>query len=70
MQNTIIRPKELKSAVGIGRTLCYSKINPKSKFYDPTFPLPIKLGERAVGWKLDELRAWLESRARGGSKVD
>jgi prophage regulatory protein len=68
MQNLIIRPRDLKAAIGLDRSQCYRKTNPKSKFYDPTFPRQVKIGERAVGWKLDELRAWLESRARGGSK--
>jgi prophage regulatory protein len=67
MQNLIVRPSDLKAAIGLDRTSAYRKINPKSKFYDPTFPRQIKIGPRAVGWKLDELRAWLESRARGGA---
>ena len=27
-----------------------------------TFPKPIKLGERAVGWRMSEINAWLEQR--------
>ncbi|WBU53986.1 AlpA family transcriptional regulator [Paracoccus sp. SCSIO 75233] len=28
------------------------------------FPVPIRLGKRAVGWKRSDVGAWLESRAR------
>ena len=27
-----------------------------------TFPKPIKIGERAVGWRMSEVNAWLEQR--------
>ncbi len=26
------------------------------------FPAPLKLGERAIGWRLDEIERWLNSR--------
>ena len=70
MQSLIVRPSDLRAVVGIDRTAAYRKINPNSKFYDPSFPLPVKLGPRAVGWKLSDLLAWVEARepARGGAK--
>ena len=30
------------------------------------FPKPVKLGERAVGWKADEIADWIETRERAG----
>jgi len=32
------------------------------------FPQPIKLSERAVGWKASEIDAWIESRPRATSE--
>ncbi|MEI6729748.1 MAG: AlpA family transcriptional regulator [Pseudomonadota bacterium] len=34
------------------------------------FPKPIRLGERSVGWKSDEITTWIEQRSelRGGAK--
>ena len=29
-----------------------------------TFPLPLKLGERAVAWRADEIHDWVASRPR------
>jgi prophage regulatory protein len=68
MQNLIVRPKELKAIVGIGKTQAYAKIKAGDKAFDPAFPRPVKLGARSVGWRLDELQAWLASRNRGGAK--
>jgi prophage regulatory protein len=68
MQTTITRPANIKQAIGIGKTLAYAKIQPGNKAYDPTFPLPVRLSSRAVGWRTDELQTWLDSRQRGGSK--
>ena len=31
------------------------------------FPSRVKLGKRAVGWRRDEVRAWIESRQLAGS---
>ena len=38
--------------------------DPRSPYYDPDFPKPIRLGKRAVGWRESEVIAWLESRER------
>ncbi|HOX50449.1 MAG TPA: AlpA family transcriptional regulator [Fibrobacteria bacterium] len=39
---------------------------PKSTLYDylaaGTFPAPVKLSARSVAWKLEDVRAWIESR--------
>jgi prophage regulatory protein len=68
MQKFIVRPSEIKAVTGISRTSAYSKLDPKSPGFDPEFPKPLKLGAKSVGWRIDELQAWLESRSRGGSK--
>jgi len=40
----------------------------KSAIYDRvkkgTFPLPVKLGAKAVAWRSDEVGQWIESRPR------
>jgi prophage regulatory protein len=37
----------------------YERINPQNPRHDPTFPRPVRLGERAVGWVEAEVEAWL-----------
>jgi prophage regulatory protein len=44
---------------GVKRSTVYAKVK------DGTFPPPIQLGPRAVGWKLSVLNAWLASRPVG-----
>jgi prophage regulatory protein len=31
------------------------------------FPKPIKLGTRSVGWRVDDVEAWIAARPEGGS---
>lgn len=57
-----IRLPELKNQTGLSRSTIYDKLNPKSPRYDSTFPLPKKLGSRAIGWIEAEVQAWIESR--------
>jgi prophage regulatory protein len=43
----------------------------KSSIYagmaDDTFPRSVKLGKRAVGWRIRDIQAWLNSREQSGS---
>jgi prophage regulatory protein len=32
-----------------------------------TFPKPVKLGKRAVGWRASDIAAWLESRSESAA---
>jgi len=47
-----------------GKSKFYGWMNPRSKFYDPTFPRRIYLGKgRIPYWKEHELIAWAERQA-------
>jgi prophage regulatory protein len=52
------------SILGIGRSTRYSWQDPKSPQYDPSWPLPIKLSARSIGYHVHEVEAWLASRPR------
>ncbi|WP_082643581.1 helix-turn-helix transcriptional regulator [Ruegeria denitrificans] len=51
------RRPDVESLVGLSRSTIYAMIA------DGTFPRPIKLGKRAVGWRQSDVLTWLESRA-------
>ena len=68
MQQMIVRPANMKPTIGLGKTTAYAKINPESASYDPTFPKPIRLSTRCVGWRLDELQAWAKQCQRAGGQ--
>lgn len=59
----ILRLKRLKEKMGISGSSIYNKLNPRSKYFDETFPKPIRLGASSVGWLESEVDAWLASRA-------
>ncbi len=52
----ILRIKQVMARSGRGRSSIYQGIQ------DGTFPAPIKLGERAVGWVDSEINNWIENR--------
>ncbi len=59
---TILRRKQVEARTGLSRSTIYAKLrrNPKRPTdYDPTFPTPISVGAKAVGWIESELDAWL-----------
>ncbi len=56
MPKRILRLPALMDKVGLGRSSIYAMMA------EGTFPTPIKLGERAVGWVEEEIDAWLEAR--------
>lgn len=51
-----LRLKEVKHIVGLGRTAIYDRIR------SDKFPKPYSLEARAVGWRSDEIDAWLKGR--------
>jgi prophage regulatory protein len=58
----VLRRKEVESRVGLSRSSLYALIAAGA------FPKQMKLSKRAVGWRADEIDAWIESRTQGGSK--
>lgn len=57
----------VKVTTGSGGSTIYDRMDPNSPRYDPTFPRPIRIGLRAVGWFEDEILAWVNSRPRTSS---
>lgn len=56
MSNVILRLPQVKQRVGLSRSSIYLAISLE------TFPRPVRLGARAVGWLENEIDAWLRSR--------
>ena len=40
----------------------YEMINQKSKYYDSTFPKPVRLSESRIGWSAWEINQWIEDK--------
>lgn len=60
----IIRRKQLEGHVGLSRSAIYAKMKPnpnRPNDYDPTFPRPIRIGAKAVGWLKEEVDAWVDA---------
>ncbi len=58
MANTlkILRRPQVESLTGMSRSSIYAMMA------DGTFPKPIRLTARAVGWVEDEVQEWLKTR--------
>ena len=52
---TILRRKQVEARTGLSRSTIYLRLQ------KGTFPRPINLGARAVGWVENEIEAWLAS---------
>lgn len=57
----IINIQEVCTMLNFKRSKLYYLIDPDSDYFDPTFPQKIKLGKRTVGFKAEEIYAWIES---------
>ena len=54
MSHYILRLPQVKSRTGLSRSTIYLRLSQK------TFPKPISLGDRAVGWLESDIEDWLE----------
>ena len=64
MTNTLLRLPAIKACTGLSRSTLYLRIA------DGTFPKPVSLGARAVGWPSDDVQALLAARIAGWSNND
>lgn len=60
--NQIINIKEVIQFTSISRAKIYEMINVDSKYYDPTFPKPVRLSESRIGWVAWEVNQRIESK--------
>jgi len=57
MQAQILRRKDVESMVGLSRSTIYKLMN------QGLFPKAIRLGPRAVGWRISEIENWINQQA-------
>lgn len=63
MVHVILRLPEVKRRSGLSRTSIYERVATR------TFPAPVSLGGRCVGWLEEELTAWVTSRVASRDKA-
>lgn len=56
MTHTVLRLPAVQSAIGLSRSTIYLRIA------EGTFPRPVSLGTRAVGWLQSDIEEWLRQR--------
>ena len=64
---TIIRRKQVEARTGLSRSTNYAKLrrNPKRpNEFDPTFPRPVSIGPKAVGWLEHEINDYIAAQVK------
>lgn len=56
--SAVLRCREVEKLTGLSRSTIYDMVK------KGLFPPPVRLGSRAVGWRLSEVEDWIASRAR------
>ena len=62
--NQIININEVIEFTSISRAKIYEMIKVDSKYYDPSFPKPVRLSESRIGWVALEVHQWIEAKIR------
>ena len=57
-QDVLLTRREVERRTGLSRSTIYRKMS------DGSFPVPLKISERAVRWRESEIRAYVDSRPR------
>ncbi|MGH8772233.1 MAG: helix-turn-helix transcriptional regulator [Burkholderiales bacterium] len=68
MADAILRLPDLSRKFRLSRSTIYDRLDPKSPRHDPTFPKPVRLGDRAIGFLQSEAESWLSSRVEASRK--
>ena len=64
MANAILRLPDVKARTGLSRSTIYLRIS------EGSFPKPVSLGGRAVGWIESEVNDWLEKQVKNSRKTN
>ena len=57
-QDVLLTRPEVERRTGLSRSTIYRKMR------EGTFPVPLKVSERAVRWRESDIRAYVDSRPR------
>ena len=63
MAKVVLRLPVVKARTGLSRSTIYLRI------VEGSFPKPVSLGDRAVGWLESEIDSWLSSRVEASRQV-
>jgi prophage regulatory protein len=63
MTHTILRLPAVKARTGLSRSTIYLRVS------QGTFPRPVRLGGRAVGWLEAEVQDWLQRQIEASRKA-
>jgi len=63
LPDTILRLSAVTAATGLSRASIYRRIR------QGTFPAPVSLGGRAVGWLESEIGGWIQNRAPASGRM-
>lgn len=59
----VLRVKQLACLLSISKSSIWAKLNPRSRYYDPSFPKPFKIG-RATCFSSAEATAFIDAKIR------
>ena len=62
-QDVLLTHPEVERRTGLSRSTIYRKMR------EGTFPVPLKVSERAVRWRESDIRAYVDSRPRSYSET-
>jgi prophage regulatory protein len=64
MANVILRLPAVKARTGLSRSTIYLRVS------DGSFPRPVALGARAVGWVESDIEEWISRKIRQSRGAD
>ena len=53
---------EVEYLIGLSNSTIYEMMNEKSKRYDPTFPIQVRISKGRVAWVESEIAQWIEDK--------
>lgn len=69
---TILRRKQVEARTGLSRSTIYAKLRHNAQRpndFDASFPKPVAIGAKAVGWIEAEIDAWLTAQVEKSRKA-
>lgn len=72
VKEALLRRQDVERLTGLGRTAIFERLNPRSKYHDPSFPRPVQIGGggNSTRYVASEVDTWVKAKIEASRRKE